>query len=254
MMARGMPLAASCIDGATRHDAPHSMKILVLGSGRADSLHEGAVAVCGDEERWLLLNASPRIAGHPLIEAAAAQGRIAGLVMLDARLDHLSSLAPLQQGRSLALYATPSVFEELTARMPMGEFDDCGQGLRWHPLPVAGDVRSAEFHVDGAASLRCVAVDDGGWAAPYSPHRQEAVVGDSIAVLIEDLGDGQRLVYAPGRGTGALPWMAGADCLLVNAAACPRETAQPASGARPTVLVHLDDGDPRLEHGMEIEL
>ncbi|TXC66509.1 hypothetical protein FSC37_13610 [Piscinibacter aquaticus] len=42
------------------------MKILVLASG--------AAAVCGDEERWLLLNASPRLAGHPVIEAAAAQG------------------------------------------------------------------------------------------------------------------------------------------------------------------------------------
>lgn len=222
------------------------MKILVLASG--------AAAVCGDEERWLLLNASPRLAGHPVIEAAAAQGRIAGLVMLDARGDHLGSLAPLQQGRALALYATPSVFEELTARMPMDEIDGCGQGLRWHPLPVAGDVRSAEFHIDGAASLRCVAVDDGGLAAPYSPHRQEAVVGDSIAVLIEDRGDGQRMLYAPGHGSGARPWMSKADCLLVNAASYPRAAAETRDGTRPTLLVHLDDGDPRLEEGMEIEL
>lgn len=222
------------------------MKILVFGSG--------AAAVCGEEQHWLLLNASPQTTGHPLIEAAAAQGRIAGLVMLDARLAHLHSLSALRHGRAMALYATPSVFEELTARLPTHELDDCGSGLRWHPLPVAGDVRSAEFHVDGAASLRCVAVDDGGLAAPYSPHRQEAVVGDSIAVLVEDLGDGQRLLYAPGSGAGALPWMAGADCLLVNASACPREAESPEAGARRTVLVHLDDGDPRLEEGMEIEL
>jgi hypothetical protein len=48
--------------------------------------------------------------------------------------------------------------------------------------------------------------------------------------------------------------MAGADCLLVNASACPREATQPGAGERRTVLVHLDDGDPRLEEGMEIEL
>ncbi len=234
-MPRGMRLAART-----------SMKILVLGSG--------AAAVCGEEQRWLLLNASPQIAGHPLIEAAAAQGRIAGLVLLDARAEHVGRLAALRHGQALALYATPSVFEELTARMPARELDDCGSGLRWHPLPVAGDVRSAEFQVEAVASLRCVAVDDGGWAAPYSPHRQEAVVGDSIALLIEDRSDGQRLVYAPGNGSGALPWMAGADCLLVNAAACPREAAPAGDGARRPVLVHLDDGDPRLEQGMEIEL
>lgn len=222
------------------------MKILVFGSG--------AAAVCGEEQRWLLLNASPQTTGHPLIEAAAAQGRIAGLVMLDARLAHLHSLAALWHGRAMALYATPSVFEELTARMPTRELDDGGHGLRWHPLPVAGDVRSAEFDVDAAASLRCVAVDDGGWAAPYSPHRQEAVVGESIAVLVEDRSDGQRLLFAPGSGTGALPWMAGADCLLVNASACPPGSTRPEARARPAVLVHLDDDDPRLEDGMEIEL
>lgn len=222
------------------------MKILVLGAG--------AAAVCGAEERWLLLNASPRSIGHPQIEAAAAQGRIAGLVLLDAHQAHLGSLAALGQGRALALYATPSVFEELTARLPTSEFDDCEHGLRWHPLPVAGDLRSAEFQVDDAASLRCMAVDDGGWAAPYSPHRREAVVGDSIAVLVEDRGDGQRLVFAPGSGRGALPWLAGADCLLLNAACYPGAATEPAEGMRRAVLVHLDGGDPRLDEGMEIEL
>ena len=222
------------------------MKILVLGAG--------AAAVCGAEQRWLLLNASPRSIGHPQIEAAAAQGRIAGLVLLDAHQAHLGSLAALGQGRALALYATPSVFEELTAQLPTREFDDCELGLRWHPLPVAGDVRSTEFQVDDAASLRCTAVDDGGWAAPYSPHRQEAVVGDSIAVLVENRSDGQRLVFAPGGGSGALPWLGDADCLLVNAARCPGAAAGPADSARRAVLVHLDGGDPRLEEGMEIEL
>lgn len=222
------------------------MKILVLGAG--------AAAVCGAEERWLLLNASPRSIGHPQIEAAAAQGRIAGLVLLDAHQAHLGRLAALGQGRALALYATPSVFEELTAQLPTREFDDCEHGLRWHPLPVAGDLRSTEFEVDDAASLRCMAVDDGGWAAPYSPHRREAVVGDSIAVLIEDRSDGQRLVFAPGTGSGALPWLAGADCLLLNAACYPGAATEPAEGMRRAVLVHLDGGDPRLEQGMEIEL
>lgn len=222
------------------------MKILVLGSG--------AAAVCGTEQRWLLLNASPQTASHPLIDAAAAQGRIAGLVLLDARAEHVARLAALGHGRALAVYATPNVFEELTARLPEHALDDCGCGLRWHPLPVAGDVRDAEFQVEGAASLRCVAVDDGGWSAPYSPHRQEAVVGDSIALLIEDRSDGQRLVYAPGSGSGALPWMAGADCVLAHAAACPSGVASSTEGARRPVLVHLDDGDPRLEEGMEIEL
>ena len=135
--------------------------------------------------------------------------------------------------------------------------------VRWHLLPVAGDVRSAEFRVEGLESLRLIAVDDGGRAAPYSPHRQEAVVGDSIALLVEDRIDGQRLVYSPGAvGPGAMPWMEGADCLLVNGSSCRRETAHAAQdaaccdsvagfGARRTVLVHLNDCDPRLQDGSD---
>ncbi|MFT3957176.1 MAG: MBL fold metallo-hydrolase [Piscinibacter sp.] len=250
------------------------MKILVLGSGgRADcrqcaastadsrppsSRLPGAIAVTGVEQRWLLINAAPEIARHAQIESAAQQGRIAGVVLLDAQLEHAASLAELSRGGPLNLYATPAVFEELTCRLPMLGLPEGGGAVRWHLLPVAGDVRSAEFRVEGLESLRFVAVDDGGWAAPYSPYGAEAVVGDSVSLLIEDRRAGQRLVYSPAAGGGARPWMEGADCLLVAAAGC-RDLPVPTSptigladtGARRTVLVHLDDCDPRLHEGSE---
>jgi len=211
--------------------------------------------VRGAQSRWLLLNAAADIARHPQLEAASAAGEIAGVVLLDAQLEHAASLSELSRGRPLNLYATPGVFEELTSRMPLLGLCDGGAAVRWHLLPVAGDVRSAEFRVEGLESLRLVAVDDGGRAAPYSPHRQEAVVGDSIALLVEDLVDGQRLVYSPGAASAhTLPWMEGADCLLVNGSSCPLEATDAASddrvaacGARRTVLVHLNDCDPRLQ-------
>lgn len=224
------------------------MKILVLGS----------VAVCGADQRWLLLNASAQIAGQPLLEAAAAQGRIAGVVLLDAQPEHAAGLAALGRAHALNLYATPNVFEELVARQPPLHLGERGCTVRWHLLPVAGDVRSAAFRIERSDSLRCVAVDDGGWPAPYSPHRREAVVGDRIALLVEDVLEGQRLVYAPGSGAQAMPWMEGADCLLVDASACPLEHGElaagagfAAAGARRTVLVHLDDCDPRLHEGTQ---
>lgn len=250
------------------------MKILVLGSGgRADcrqcaagatdarpasSRLPGAIAVSGAEQRWLLINAAPEIARHAQIEAAAQHGRIAGVVLLDAQHEHAASLAELCRHGPLNLYATPSVFEELTSRLPMLGLPEGGGAVRWHLLPVAGDVRSAEFRVEGLESLRFVAVDDGGWAAPYSPYGAEAVVGDSISLLVEDRRAGQRLIYSPAAGGGARPWMEGADCLLVAAAGCRDVPAQepPAmgladTGARRTVLVHLDDCDPRLHEGSE---
>jgi pyrroloquinoline quinone biosynthesis protein B len=271
-MALATSRAALVRDVARRNDS-NNMKILVLGSAGRAVCHQcaasapdarrqftqsaGAVAVAGSEGRWLLLNAAPDTLRHPQLDAADGADSIAGVVLLDAQPEHAAGLALLGRERPLNLYATPGVFEEITGRLP--ELSDGGCAVRWHLLPVAGDVRSSEFRVEGLESLRLVAVDDGDWAAPCPSRRREAVVGDSIALLVEDRVAGQRLVYSPGaRGDGALPWMQGADCLLVNGSTCPHhpqpepiETAWAELGARRTVLVHLDDGDPRLQTGSE---
>lgn len=237
-----MALAALHTACVPVHDSNH-MKILVLGSGGRAACHHCvahaaraahaapapdarpapsrepcAVAVAGTEDRWVLLNAAPEIVHHARIDAAAQCGQIAGVVLLDAQLDHAASLAALCRSGPLNLYATPAVFEALSCRLRLLGLPDAGSTLRWHLLPVAGDVRRAEFQVDGIASLRFVALDDGGWASPSASYRPEAVVGDSIAVLVENRRAGQRLVYSPGRNGAARPWMEGADCPLAGAA------------------------------------
>lgn len=252
------------------------MKILVLGAGGRAICRQcaptllasrhwpsrtcGTIAVAGGEDRWLLVNASPDIADDARIDAAAATGRIAGVVLLDAQLEHAGTLTRLARGRTLDLYATPGVFEELTCRLPLLGLHDGGGSLRWHLLPVAGDVRSAEFRVAGLESLRFVAVDDGGCTAPGLPCHREALVGHSIALLAEDRRAGQRLVYSPGASGGALPWMEGADCVLVNGSGCPMSGPRTspdarfaATGARRTVFVQsaAADDDPRLREGDE---
>lgn len=261
--------------GAVRRNDPKNMKILVLGSAGRVACRQcapcapdarppaprsaGAVAVAGAEGRWLLLNGSGDTLRHPQIESAAAAGAIAGVVLFDARLDRVAGLPTLGRGQPLNLYATPGVFEALTQRLLPPALLDGGCAVRWHLLPVAGDVRSSEFRVEGLESLRLIAVDDGGWAAPPAPHRRESAVGDSIALLVEDRVAGQRLVYSPGSpGEAALPWMEGADCLLVNGSACPLHAgAEPIDspwaslGARRTVLIHLNDCDPRLQADSE---
>lgn len=251
------------------------MKILVLGSaGRAacrqcepcapgahapSQRSAGAVAIASTEGRWLLLNCSSETLRHPQIELAAAAGTVAGVVLFDAQFEHAAGLLALVRERPLNLYATPAVFEALTeCLLPPGMFDGAC-AVRWHLLPVAGDVRSSEFRVDGLESLRLIAVDDGAWAAPQDPHGRDAAVGDSIALWVEDRVAGQRLVYSPGTaGDAALPWMEGADCLLVNGSACPLHassvagsTSWAALGARRTVLMNLHDCDPRLQDGSE---
>lgn len=261
--------------GVVQRNDPKNMKILVLGSASRAVCRQcdpcapgirapapraaGAVAVASAEGRWLLLNCAADTLRHPQIESAVAAGAIAGVVLFDAQLEHATSLLALARERPLDLYATPGVFEALTQRLqPPGPLDG-GCAVRWHLLPVAGDVRSSEFRVEGLESLRLIAVDDGAWAAPHTPQHRDAVVGDSIALLVEDRVAGQRLFYAPGTtGDAALPWMEGADCLLVNGSTCPLQAGQEpidaawsALGARRTVLIHLNDCDPRLQDGSE---
>lgn len=186
------------------------MKILVLGPG--------TIAVGDAHDRWLLLCAAASIGRHAPIDAAARDSRLAGVVMLDAQLADADGLAALCHLHPLALYATPGVFEDLTARLPRLALPPLGGSLRWQPLPVAGDVRHAEFGIDGMGSLHGIAIDDGGCAAPWSPLRREAVVGDSLALRLEDRDSGQCLVYAPGRIVHVLDWVEGADCILVGEA------------------------------------
>ncbi|MFT3664955.1 hypothetical protein [Piscinibacter sp.] len=150
------------------------MDILELGPG--------TIAVSDEQRRWLLLIAAPEIAPHAPLDAAAHDGRLAGVVLLDAQLEHAARLTALSRRHPLALYATPSVFEALTTRLPrLGD-------LRWHPLPVAGDVHSAEFVVESMRGLRCIAVD--------RPGGDALRVGDSVALLIEDRASGQRLAFS----------------------------------------------------------
>ena len=208
--AGGTALAAERVFHATRSDAFPPMKILVLDAG--------AIAVGDAHGYWLLLCAARAIAPHEALADAARDGRLAGVVLLDAQLDDTGGLAALCRTHPLALYATPGVFEELTARLPRLALPPLGVALRWHPLPVAGDRRHAEFGIDGMASLRGIAIDDGGCAAPWSPLRREAVVGDSLALRLEDRDSGQCLVYAPGRIVHVLDWIDGADCVLVGEA------------------------------------
>jgi pyrroloquinoline quinone biosynthesis protein B len=56
-------------------------------------------------------------------------------------------------------------------------------------------------------------------APPYSPHRYDSHVGDTIGVLVEDTSNGKKLFYAPGLGEieqHLPPLFAQADCIMVD--------------------------------------
>jgi pyrroloquinoline quinone biosynthesis protein B len=169
------------------------MKILVLGPRVA--------ALSADGDSWVLLNASPDIArqirSHPQLqprEDAARSAAIKAVVLLDAQIDHVIGLLGLRDGPAIDLHATPSVFEDLTTGLPLLNVLQHYCGARWHMLPIAGERLRAEFRVGGFPSLRFTALAVPGRAPRYSPHRREQGAGDNIALLVEDLRDGRRLM------------------------------------------------------------
>jgi pyrroloquinoline quinone biosynthesis protein B len=254
------------------------MKILVLGSaghgarstgqarGRQDRTlrTQRSVAVSADGDRWVLLNASSDISqqwhDNPRLQA----GPLAGVVLMDAQLDHVAGLLGLRDGPPLDLFATPAVFEDLTNDLPLLNVLDSYCGIRWHMMPVAGDCTATEFRVAAVPQLRFTAMAIPGGAPHYRARRRAPIVGDRVALQVMDLRDGRRLFYAPGLTpavANALRPLPSADCLMVGAA--PRDNAPPHGGTPPTdapmidpaallrasaarrkVLIHLDEADP----------
>jgi len=224
------------------------MKILILGSGagggfpqwncncancagqrsggiRARERTQSSIAVSGDGLSWVLLNASPDI-GEQIRRQPQLHPRhglrdtpIKAVVLMDAQIDHVTGLLGLREGPCIDLYATPCVFEDLTTGLPLLNVLQHYCGTRWHMLPVGGDRTSAEFEIESVPGLRFTALAIPGMAPPYSPHRREQVIGDNIALRIEDRLDGRSVFYSPGLariGERELGWMNDADCVLVD--------------------------------------
>lgn len=147
-----------------------------------------SIAVSPDDRHWLLLNASAGAVHEARLRCAAADGTIAAVVLLDRHFDHTAGLPALCDDTPLDVYTTPAVFEGLAEAAPTLGLLDGRCLLRWHLLPVAGDVRSAEFRIPGVDALHCrvLAADDS--SAP----------GERVLIEVDDRRTGQCLVYAGG--------------------------------------------------------
>jgi pyrroloquinoline quinone biosynthesis protein B len=161
---------------------------ILLPDSAADAVPP-SIAVSVDAHRWVLLNASAEAVHDARLQAAAAAGEIAAVVLLDGHFAHTAGLPALCGGAPLDVYTTPAVFEGLAEAAPtlglLGE--RCT--LRWHLLPVAGDVRSAEFRIPGVDGLHCraLAADD------------DTSVGERIVLEIDSRRTGRCLQYAGGQ-------------------------------------------------------
>ena len=116
----------------------------------------------------------------------------------------------------LRIYCTDPVHEDLTTGNPLFNVRSLLQG---GPPPVRFNNGKYEFQVPGVNGLRFTAYPLKSKAPPYSPHRNDSHIGDTIGVVIEDTTTGKKLFYSPGLGEVEQhlpPLMQDADCLMVD--------------------------------------
>lgn len=256
------------------------MKLLVLGSGAgggfplwnchcpqcsafrrgaldASARTQSAIALSQDGlpgEGWLLINASPdlpqQIRATPALQPGhAGDVPIRAVVLLDSRLHHVAGLLSLRESRELEVYATPLVFEDLTAELPLLHVLEHYCRVRWRMLPIAGDTRRASFEIPGFPALRFTAVAVPARAPRHARLRSEAA-GECIALQVQDLRTGRRLFLSPALaevGADELDCMRGADCVVVDGSFWTEHGMQEA-GVGP--LSASDKGHlPQVRHG-----
>lgn len=251
---------------------------------RSGTLHmrartQSSIVVAGSSPAaWALVNASPdiltQIRATPALQPARARrdSGIAAVMLMDAQIDHVTGLLMLREGKELPLYCTPQVWRELNEGLPLVPVLSHYCGVRWHALPTEGGV-----HVPGIDGIRFTPLALSSKAPPYSDHRHDPHPGDNIGLLIEDVGTGQCVFYAPGLGAIDAQVDAAlrrADCVLVDgtfwqademiALALSAKTAAdmghlPQSGdggmiavldgvkARRKILIHINNTNPILD-------
>jgi pyrroloquinoline quinone biosynthesis protein B len=183
---------------------------------------QSSIAVSGDGQAWLLVNASPdiltQVRAMPELQPARAlrDSGIAAILLMDAQIDHVTGLLMLREHRSaLPIYATPQVLDELNTSLPLIRVLSHYAGVVAHPLSLT----EPAFNVVGLAGVRFSVMALSSNAPPFSPRRDAPLPGDNIGLVIEDSESGKRLFYAPGLGRiepAVAHAMTTADVVLVD--------------------------------------
>jgi pyrroloquinoline quinone biosynthesis protein B len=193
------------------------------GTIKAKRRTQSSICVSGDGVNWVLFNTSPdilqQIQEFPPLQPARAirDSGIAGIVLIDAQIDHTTGLLMLREGQvKREIWCTDMVYQDLTTGNPLLNILGHYCGVNHHPINVDGQ---STFEILGAANLRFTAVALKSAAPPYSPHRNDPHPGDTIGVLIEDTKTGKKCWYSPGLGEiepHLPPLLEQADCIMVD--------------------------------------
>lgn len=212
------------------------------GAINARARTQSSIAVSADDTEWVLINASPdiraQIDAFPAFQPARARRDtgICAVVLMDSQIDHTTGLLTLREsGVPLDLYCTDMVHQDLTSGFPVLSMLEHYCGVNWHPLPIDG----SSFTIPKAGTLEFRAIQLSSKAPPYSPHRHNPHPGDNVGLAISDSATGGTLFYAPGLGKiekHLKPFMADADCLLVDGTCWTNDEMQRREVGRKTAL------------------
>ena len=179
----------------------HNCDGLRKGTIRATARTQSSVTVTGDNENWVLFNASPDILTQfqqfPELQPARAlrDTAVKAIVLIDGQIDHTTGLYMLREHRQPhEIWCTPPVHEDLTQGNPLFRLLGHYCGVNWNALPIDESV----FEMKHVPNLRFHAHHLRSNAPPYSPRRDKPVPGDNVGVTIEDTTTGRKIYYAPG--------------------------------------------------------
>lgn len=171
-----------------------------LPGGRVTPRTQSSIAISKNGFDWVLVNASPdlltQLRANPALQPARSRrdSGIAAVLVTDAQIDHVTGLLMLRERTTpLPLYATSPVFEDLSTGLPLVPALSHYCGVERHEIAL-----SEPFVIEPLAGIRFTAIPVESKAPPYSPHRNAAVPGDNIALIVEDTATGARAFYAPG--------------------------------------------------------
>src|SRR5579864_8536385 len=151
-----------------------------------------ALAVSGDGERWVLVNAGADIRAQFAATPSLRPGQhrespLAALLLTDANIDHVGGLLEFRQAAELNIFSTPLVKTTLCDAAMFGQFDT---RLAWHTFD-ARDGRVCVARFGGQLDV---------WAIPV-PGRLPSYVGgmqvSGAAVAFVFAQGNTRVLYAP---------------------------------------------------------
>jgi pyrroloquinoline quinone biosynthesis protein B len=178
--------------------------------------------VVGDGTAWALVNASPDVLAQLSANPQLQPGRgmrdtaLVAIVLADGQVDHTTGLYMLREAtRPWPIWCTDSTHADLTRGNPILNVLSHYCGVERHRI----DMNNSAFVIEQLPGVRWRALPVASKPAPYSPNRDNPVLGDNIALLIEDTQSGKTALYAPGLGhLDEAMWsaMQAADCVLVD--------------------------------------